>query len=332
MKILYAVQATGNGHISRAKDIVPILEKHGEVDIFLSGSNAKMDIPLQVKYRSKGLSLIYNSKGGLNYSAMVSHLNVLRIWKEAKQLPIEKYDIILNDFECITSLSCKLKHIPSVHFGHQASYASSQVPRPEYNDKFGEFVLRNYAVGSTNIGLHFWPYDKNIFTPVIREKIRQSKPVKNGKILVYLNQFPANTLYHIFKKIRPFQFVIFTGGITQPQGLGNVQMMPLDSDSFAEELIQCSGIITGAGFETPSEALFLEKRLMVMPIYGQYEQICNAIALKEWDVPVIKNLTEINTEKIGEWIGAKTGKPFQLLFRNEEIVEKAIESALLFRH
>ena len=27
MKILYAIQGTGNGHISRARDIIPILKK-----------------------------------------------------------------------------------------------------------------------------------------------------------------------------------------------------------------------------------------------------------------------------------------------------------------
>jgi len=38
MKILYAVQATGNGHIARAIEMMPHLQKYGEVDVFLSGS------------------------------------------------------------------------------------------------------------------------------------------------------------------------------------------------------------------------------------------------------------------------------------------------------
>jgi spore coat polysaccharide biosynthesis predicted glycosyltransferase SpsG len=39
MKIFYAVQATGNGHISRAMELLPYLERYGQVDIFLSGAN-----------------------------------------------------------------------------------------------------------------------------------------------------------------------------------------------------------------------------------------------------------------------------------------------------
>ncbi|RYY68461.1 MAG: glycosyl transferase, partial [Chitinophagaceae bacterium] len=37
MKILYALQATGNGHISRASEILPILETMADVDVLLSG-------------------------------------------------------------------------------------------------------------------------------------------------------------------------------------------------------------------------------------------------------------------------------------------------------
>jgi UDP:flavonoid glycosyltransferase YjiC (YdhE family) len=30
MKILYAIQGTGNGHVSRAREIIPIPKKYGE--------------------------------------------------------------------------------------------------------------------------------------------------------------------------------------------------------------------------------------------------------------------------------------------------------------
>ena len=63
MKIFYAVQATGNGHISRAAELVPLLQKYGEVDVFLSGSNYSLKSNLPIDYRSKGLSLVYNNRG-----------------------------------------------------------------------------------------------------------------------------------------------------------------------------------------------------------------------------------------------------------------------------
>ncbi|MES1222856.1 MAG: glycosyltransferase family protein, partial [Bacteroidota bacterium] len=105
MKIFYAVQATGNGHISRAMELLPYLRVYGQVDVFLSGANSQLKADMPVRYRSKGLTLFYNNGGGLNYPKIVSSLKPLRTWNEVKELPVEKYDVVINDFECITSLA-----------------------------------------------------------------------------------------------------------------------------------------------------------------------------------------------------------------------------------
>jgi predicted glycosyltransferase len=41
MKVLYAIQGTGNGHLSRAEDIVPQLRKRCQVDILVSGTQSQ---------------------------------------------------------------------------------------------------------------------------------------------------------------------------------------------------------------------------------------------------------------------------------------------------
>ena len=48
MKILYAIQGTGNGHISRANEIIPVLERRVTVDILMSGneSSLKLNYPI----------------------------------------------------------------------------------------------------------------------------------------------------------------------------------------------------------------------------------------------------------------------------------------------
>src|ERR671912_1402093 len=119
MKILYAVQATGNGHISRSMELLPYLEKYGSVDLFLSGENSCLKLEAPIKYRSKGLSLFYTCNGTLDYWRLAKSISPLRLNKEVRDLPVEKYDLILNDFECITSLACAQKKVPSINFGHQ---------------------------------------------------------------------------------------------------------------------------------------------------------------------------------------------------------------------
>jgi hypothetical protein len=42
MKVLYAIQGTGNGHISRANEIIPILERRVNLDVLVSGKNSTL--------------------------------------------------------------------------------------------------------------------------------------------------------------------------------------------------------------------------------------------------------------------------------------------------
>ena len=56
---------------------------------------------------------------------------------------------------------------------------------------------------------------------------------------------------------------------------------PINQKQFNQSLITCHGIITGGGFETPAEALYLGKNILSIPIRNHYEQECNAAALKK---------------------------------------------------
>ena len=49
MKVLYAIQGTGNGHLSRAGEIVPMLNEYAQVDILISGSQADIKPNFPVK-------------------------------------------------------------------------------------------------------------------------------------------------------------------------------------------------------------------------------------------------------------------------------------------
>jgi uncharacterized protein (TIGR00661 family) len=94
-------------------------------------------------------------------------------------------------------------------------------------------------------------------------------------------------------------------------------------------MINCEGIITGAGFETPAEALFLGKKLMVIPIKGQYEQKCNAAAMKPFGVTVVSEIDSKFKKHFEKW---HDEMPNNLLTPNflktDKIVEKAMELAL----
>lgn len=305
MKILYAIQATGNGHISRAGQLLPLLQKYGEIDTLLSGSNATLPSDFPTTYKSKGLSLFYRKCGGLNYAKMFTQNSLIRAHKDAYSLPVEKYDLILNDFDYITALACKVKGVKSIQFGHQASFMSNQTPRPKKRSIIGEYILKNYAKADHYVGLHFDQYDEHIFPPVIKTQIVNCVPSDKGHITVYLPSFDNECLRNHFLELNSYTFQWFTHDVSNIKKEGNIEYFPISNLHFTESLISCHGIITGGGFETPAEALFLKKKLMSIPIRSHYEQNCNAAALSKLGATVLLDIKpEKWTNQIRNWINA----------------------------
>jgi len=322
MKIFYAIQATGNGHISRAMELLPYLQKYGEVDLFLSGSNSTLALSAPIKYRSSGLSLFYTCKGHLDYAAMVKKLAPYRMWKEARELPVEKYDLVINDFECITSLACSKKHVPSINFGHQASFYSSHTPRPANRSSMGEWILHHYAKSSHKLGLHFQAYDDFIMSPVIKSEILKAQPEDHGYVAVYLPAYCEKEMMEHFSQIPDFKFRIYSRQTQTPWWHRNIQFVPVEKSLFNEGLINCHALITGGGFETPAEALYLGKKLLTIPIGSQYEQQCNAAALEQLGVCKLDRLSDQFKSQFYSWMN--DAKPVQVKYEHstEMIVER----------
>ena len=131
MKILYAIQGTGNGHISRARDIIPVLLQMGELDILISGTEAEVELPYPIKFRFKGLSFVFGKKGGIDLMATYKKGNLKRLYTEIRSLPIENYDIVINDFEPVSAWACKLKQKECIGLSHQAAVVNKNAPKPK---------------------------------------------------------------------------------------------------------------------------------------------------------------------------------------------------------
>ena len=324
MKIFYAVQATGNGHIARAVELLPYLQQYGTVDVFLSGSNSSLQTQLPVTYTSKGLSLFYHSNGGLDYKRMFTELSLKNAYKEANQLPVEKYDVVINDFESITALACKLKKIPSIGFGHQASFQSNEVPRPASKSLMGELILKKFAPATKYVGLHFDKYDDFIFSPVLKQHILSAQPTDKGHITVYLPHFADEIITAHLKKIKDVRFEVFSKQVKQEVQDGNILLLPVNNNRFTYSMINSSGVITGAGFETPAEALYLGKKLMCIPIKGQYEQLCNAAALQEKSLALVTTIGKRFNEVIADWLNGTSNQKLELHNTTEQVVAQVM--------
>ena len=302
MKILYAIQGTGNGHMSRARDIIPILQNMGKVDILISGTQADITLPYPVKYQMKGLGFIFGKKGGVDLLQTFRQNNIRRVIKEINRVPVELYDIVINDFEPVSAWACYFKRKPCIALSHQCAVLSSKAPLPRHRDRIGKFILKHYAPATSKYGFHFMRFNENTYTPVIRKQVRELFVSNKGHYTVYLPAYSDKKIVSILSRFNNVKWEVFSKHNKKVYNCKNISIRPIHNEAFLESMASSAGILCGAGFETPSEALFLKKKLLVVPMENQYEQHCNAAALQMMGVTVLKNLKKKRFTEIDNWL------------------------------
>lgn len=327
MNILYAIQGTGNGHLSRARDIIPLLRQKGNVDILVSGEQADVDLPYPVRYRYKGLCFVFGKKGGIDIPATWKKANIKRLFKEINELPVSKYDVVISDFEPVSAWACRRKNKACIGLSHQSAVLSKQAPQPKKTDPLGRAVLKHYAPTDAQFGFHFKSYENYISTPVIRGEIRSLTPADKGHYTVYLPAYSDKKIVKALGRFKDVQWQVFSKHNKEAFEEGNVSVRPISNESFIESMASAHGVLCGAGFETPAEALYLGKKLMVIPMKGQYEQQCNAAALADMGVPVIKSLKKKHREVIGQWLQSDARVSVDYPDITATIIDKLFEKA-----
>jgi len=271
------------------------------------------------------LSFQFGKKGGIDLLATLQKLKSKKFLEEIRSFPIEQYDLVINDFEPISAWACKIKNIPCVAMSHQYAVLHKDAPRPERFDPMAWLVLRYYAPCKSGIGFHFKNYGEDIFTPVIRAAIRNAYVRNLGHYTVYLPAYHEDKLVKILSRFSDKEWHIFSRHCKKSYGKNNCWVRPINSFEFTASFINCEGIITGGGFETPAEALFMGKKLIVVPMKQQYEQHSNAAALKDFGVPVIKSLRKKHFHKIENWIKQKQNLQYAFPDQTEAIIDALLE-------
>ena len=329
MKVLYAIQGTGNGHLSRARDIIPILQKKDiELDILVSGTEADINLPYPLTYQLKGLSFVFGKKGGIDLWKTYFKAKSMRLHKEINSLPVENYDLIINDFEPVSAWACKLKNKPCISLSHQAAVIVSNAPKPKKKDAIGKFILKKYAPTTKQYGFHFKTYQDDVFTPVIRQDIRNAVCEDGNHYTVYLPSYDDEKILSILSKIKEVSWQVFSKHNKKIVTHKNITVQPITNEAFVKSMATSKGILCGSGFETPAEALFMRKKLLVIPMKGQYEQQCNAAALKDMGVPVVKALKKKFIKDIINWVETDTIVEVNYPDITEQIIDKLLQENL----
>lgn len=310
MKILYGVQATGNGHITRARAMNRALKQKGiEVDYVFSGREKEQLFDMEEfgNFRCYQGLTFSTQAGEIQLRETIKKNSLIQLYKDIRSLDLDAYDLIITDFEPISAWAAKKQHKKTIAIGHQYAF-EHDIPKAG-NNFVTQFFMQYFAPATIKLGLHWHHFDQPILPPIAET---HSEPVTiiNNKIVVYLGfESPEDTI-HFIEPFSDYQFHVYGNFsqefISQSSHLTHISLCPLSREGFKTDLASCNGVITNAGFELGSEAIHLGKKLLIKPLKGQMEQLSNALALEKLGLG--KSIDTLDLQALKNWLDNFEGK------------------------
>ncbi len=278
MKILYAVQATGNGHITRARLMANAFKKSEvNVDWIFTGrpKNELFDMEVFADFKVYAGLTFAIKNGKINYLQTLLKNNLWKYIRSLFAIRLKGYDVIISDFEPVSAWAAKLRGLKTIGLSHQAAFTKN-IPQAD-GSLIGRLLLKYFAPVHTAIGLHWNDFNQSLLPPIIDTSICRTE-FSTKEILVYYPFVSAQKLIDWFAPFPQYKFHIFHGSNNQT-GHEHITLYKFSRNNFQKLQGVCDGVISGAGFELPSEAIHLGQKLLLLPLAKQMEQQSNALAL-----------------------------------------------------
>ena len=316
-KIIYGVAGEGFGHSSRAHIIGQWLLDAGHDVIFLVSNKSYRYLgkhfPDRV-YNMPGLTFIYyNSSVSFTRTFLHNLTNVPKMLGPGYNVIMNKLwnfeaDLVISDFEPFAAFWAKIRSIPCISIDHEqlltkAQYIEPQAPKVV--SYLSVTITKNYlADADAYVILNFFKSPVTcsnaiVLPPVIRQHVLSQKPSHGDHIICYATT--RTSIVKFLKIIRKFpQQKFFIYGADQDKTLRNCVFKPHSTDGFLADLASCRGIIATGGFSLISECLHFRKKMLVIPIKNQYEQMVNAVNLESNGYAM--NVPEISEEALANYL------------------------------
>jgi len=297
VRIVYGVQSTGKGHLSRFLGLKPLFVRDGhELLVIVTGQDEPpryfYDALQDVRhYRFQGLSMIENGEGGISrrgtVKAFAGNLPELfeSFWTAHNIISTFEPDLIVSDFDPITGSPFVAPGTRKIGIGNTATLSHPEAARPSKvrMDRFNVGVIRKLFTSGLDVelGCHFYPLDDSCLPPILRPEVLAQPTCNLGHVVVYhafRGLLPPIQEYAARHPERP---IVVYGSETRPADAPENLRFEEDADRFVEDLASCDAYVGTAGFQTISEAFFFAKKIVVQPIAAQYEQLWNAAELEQ---------------------------------------------------
>lgn len=284
MRILYAVQATGNGHITRARAMLPALQQAGiSVDFLFSGRAREQLFDMQCfgDFQHYQGFTFKTEAGSVKRWQTLKAARIAQFFSDVRCLDLSGYDLLLNDFEPVTAWAARRQKLPSLGLAHQ--YAL-RYDLPGTRKAFWlKQAIDTFTPLDRYLGVHWQAFEQPILPPLLA--LNATAPTLSADqqqlfVLVYLPFELTEQVLHWLQSMPGYRFKLYAD-VPEVADLGNVTVRPLSRETFPADLHQSDGVICNTGFGLCSEALMLGKKILTKPLSGQIEQYSNACILEK---------------------------------------------------
>ncbi len=309
-RICYGVMGDARGHISRALTIAGELPQHE----FLFIGGEKIRILGKQGYRVEQVptapTIIRNHRVDVMATMARGLVGLGRMGPAIKRIRaiIQEYDphLIISDYEFVSQRAAQLMRRPCVSLDNQ-----HLLTRCRYNSPPGQQLSRFltcllirylYSGASRYLITSFHqlpPADPDtieVFPPLIKPKVQKLAPTLGDHVLVYLRGNDFGELIERLKEDNR-KFVIY--GLGKRPARGNLVFKNTSEDEFLADLASCRYVIGNGGHSLLSEALYLRKPVLCLPIHFFYEHYFNAYFVKKngfgnylWDIAGRRNFLQ----------------------------------------
>lgn len=323
MKILYGVQGTGNGHLTRARVMAKAFKEKGiEVDWIFSGREKSgfFDMDIFGDYQVyRGMTFV-TEHGKINFIKTAMQTNIGQFFQDIKKVKVENYDFIFNDFEPVSAWAARRAGKTIIGVSHQNAFFY-KIPKKDSNF-ITNWFMHKFAPVDLPIGIHWHPYDKMILPPIVEDSHYQNQPTAK-RYLVYLPFASPEDIVPQLLEFPDYEFYVYQP-IKEAIDNKNVHLRPFSREGFQQDLHLAEGVICSAGFELPSESLHLGKKLLVKPLAGQMEQASNGLALEQLGYGTVAK--HFNHQTIANWLTLPPRTPLNYPNVAKAVIDWIIEN------
>ena len=300
MKILYGVVGEGMGHATRSTVLLEHLTKKHDVHIVVSG-RAKEFLArrFQNVHNIWGFTLNYEGNSVRKWQSVLQNLKgAITGWPQN----VKKYfelvetfepDVVVSDFETFSYLFARNHMLPVISVDNMQIINRCKHEPELLAGHEDEFELTRSLVKSKLPGAFHYlittffhpPVRKertSLVPSILRPEIITAKSEPGAHLLVYQTMTSNTALIEELRKSGiECRIYGFKRDITSDVREGNLIFKPFSEAGFIDDLRTARGVVGGGGYTLMSEAVYLKKPMLSVPIGGQFEQVLNALYLQK---------------------------------------------------